>query len=240
MCRVLVLIGVPAVLARLGEQPTATEAATAPSNLTAWPKLLAPGGAARSPAFWKGSVTTSANALAGEVERLGFDYLATTTIYADTDRASCGSLDTAAVVRGTGYYAVASAQAMQNSFPNGGSCCWCGQAGSTQGTGTAPMGCMSCARGRFLPRRPYDAPLSPGHSLFAQEVNLVVVDICPHQGNEAWCPRTEGSTNVFGSQNHFDFANPPAGFDNYYFAFSPAPCSGEIERRVREMSQCGR
>jgi len=234
-----VLASLPHAVARLGDANT-TQALKPLPNLT-MSKSLAPGGAGRGREFWKGVQTLSASDVAGEAERMGFEYVATTTVYADTDRASCGSIDTAAAVSGTGYYAVASAQAMQNMFPGGG-CCWCGQAGSScgHGSGTAPMGCMACARGRFINRRPYEAPPSHGQGLFQEEVNLVVVDICPHTGNEAWCPEREGSENVFGSRNHFDFAHPPAGFDNHYLAFSPVPCPGEIQQRLMQMSQCGR
>lgn len=188
--------------------------------------------------FWRNVSLLAATSMGDEVSALGFEYLATTTVYANTCCASCGGVDTAALVAGTDYYAVASAQAMQSVFP-GGECCWCGQAGG--GSGAAPMGCKSCATGRFLRKRPYGAHVMQANdALFEREIKLVVADICPHQGNEAWCPGSPGSVNTFGSKNHFDFADPPAGFDNYYLAFSPAACSAEIQQRLGQMSQCGR
>eukprot|EP00429_Kryptoperidinium_foliaceum_P018227 CAMPEP_0176046074 /NCGR_PEP_ID=MMETSP0120_2-20121206/22876_1 /TAXON_ID=160619 /ORGANISM="Kryptoperidinium foliaceum, Strain CCMP 1326" /LENGTH=247 /DNA_ID=CAMNT_0017379485 /DNA_START=44 /DNA_END=787 /DNA_ORIENTATION=- len=207
-------------------------------------KMLAPGGEAREFGYWQGMedmVHANSESVSNEAARLGYEYLATTTVYADTDIASCGRLDTRAVVAGTGYYAVASAQAMQNHFPQG-ACCWCGSAGHFTGhsTGTAPMGCMSCAKGRFLKKRPYAAPMNADSHIFEKEFDIVVADICPHTGNEAWCPERAGTGNVFHSRNHFDWAHPPPGFDNYYFVFTPAPCSAEINRRIHGMSQCHR
>lgn len=89
-------------------------------------------------------------------------------------------------------------------------------------------------------RRPYEAPHGNAHSLFQKEFNVVVADICPHTGNEAWCLERVGRGNVFNSHNHFDWAHPPPGFDNYYFAFTPAPCSPQIYQRIHRMSRCRR
>mmetsp|Transcript_10333 Transcript_10333/g.29431 ORF Transcript_10333/g.29431 Transcript_10333/m.29431 type:complete len:266 (-) Transcript_10333:132-929(-) len=61
------------------------------------------------------------------VELFGHRYYASTTIYGDTPRSSCGELDTRELVNGTEYFAVASAQAMQDEFPlelHGGGCGW--------------------------------------------------------------------------------------------------------------------
>lgn len=84
-------------------------------------RMLARGGPGRHPFFWanvalSASIEANAASAAGIAQAMGYEYLATTTVYADTDIASCGRLDTK-VVRGTGYYAVASAEAMQNHFP---------------------------------------------------------------------------------------------------------------------------
>merc|ERR1712066_57274 len=102
----------------------------------------------------------------------GYQYLATTTRHADTCCASCGSVDTAKVVQGSEYFAVASAQAMQDLFQDS-SCCWCGEAGpgTGPGSGVAPMGCGACAKGRFLPKRPYDAPKWGSGALFQKEIH---------------------------------------------------------------------
>mmetsp|Transcript_20316 Transcript_20316/g.44329 ORF Transcript_20316/g.44329 Transcript_20316/m.44329 type:complete len:278 (+) Transcript_20316:253-1086(+) len=57
----------------------------------------------------------------------GFDYYSSTTIYGDTPMTACGSLNTVELVRGTDYFAVASAQAMQAVFPDdvwGAECRW--------------------------------------------------------------------------------------------------------------------
>mmetsp|Transcript_93803 Transcript_93803/g.235516 ORF Transcript_93803/g.235516 Transcript_93803/m.235516 type:complete len:269 (-) Transcript_93803:452-1258(-) len=201
-------------------------------------KALARGGPARSLDYWANASLVSTAAV-DYAAMHGHEYLATTTRYADTCCASCGKVDTAALVAGTSYYAVASAQAMQNLFAQG-SCCWCGAAGAGcgHGSGTAPMGCSACARARFLPKRPYESPVWGSGRLFEKDIDIVVADICPYVGNEAWCPHQEGSSNRFGSKNHFDFANPPPEFDNFYLAFTPAPCSAEMQQRLASMSQC--
>jgi len=205
------------------------------------PSLFARGGAARGLDYWANDSLVSTMASVDTSAMYGHEYLATTTQYADTCCASCGKMDTASLVAGTGYYAVASAQAMQSYF-HAGSCCWCGEAGAGcgHGSGTAPMGCSACAKGRFVPKRPYPQPVWGDHEIFHKEIDIVVADICPHLGNEAWCPRQEGTMNRFGSKNHFDFAHPPPGFDNFYLAFTPSPCSGEIQQRLGRMSQCSR
>jgi len=205
---------------------------------------FARGGRARSPEYWRNPTSLMA-AVRHNVttSTYGYEHLATTTRYLDTCCASCGKMDTAALVAGTNYFAVASAQAMQNMFGGrSGECCWCGQAGPGcgQGTGTVGMGCSACAKGRFIKKLPYDAPVGAGGGLFEKEFNIVVADICPHKGNEAWCPERAGEQNTFGSKNHFDWASPPPGFDNYYFAFTPMPCSPEISQRFHSRSKCSR
>merc|ERR1719336_801205 len=141
----------------------------------------------------------------------GYEYLATTTRYGNTCCSSCGTMDTAKLVAGTDYYSVASAESMQSLFSEYGSCCWCGKAGPScgHGSGTAPMGCFGCAKGRFLRRQPYPGRIRASDTIFAREIKMVVADICPHRGNDAWCPERPGKPNTFGAKNHFDFAAPP-------------------------------
>lgn len=55
----------------------------------------------------------------------GYQFYASTTVYGDTPKTSCGSIDTRDLVKETGYYAVASAQAMQSTFAQVyGGCTW--------------------------------------------------------------------------------------------------------------------
>eukprot|EP00439_Symbiodinium_sp_Y106_P024926 s2142_g3.t1 len=75
----------------------------------------------------------------------GFRFMATSTRYGTNPHTSCG-LDSAALVQGTDYLAVASAQAMQDG------CCWCNRNGG--GGATASMGCGSCGKGRFIRQLP--------------------------------------------------------------------------------------
>merc|ERR1712039_426687 len=168
----------------------------------------------------------------------GYAYMATTTRYGDADASACGAMSTAALVAGTGYYQVASAQSMQ-----GGDCCWCGKSSSLNGytSGTAPMGCLQCAKGRFINRKPnYGRRLMSNSGFASSEIHVVVGDLCPHVGNEHWCPAQPGQTNAVGSKNHFDFSHPPAGIDNNYFVFTPVECSPQLKQRMRAMSRCQR
>jgi len=198
------------------------------------------GSAGRGLAYWNNASLVQAQAAAVDLPPTeGYEYLATTTRYGNTCCASCGNLDTAKVVQGTEYFAVASAQAMQDEFAKG-SCCWCGEAGHGTGlaSGVAPMGCGTCAKGRFIQKKPYDSPMWGSGALFEKEIKIVVADICPHRDNEAWCPAHVGEVNQFGVKNHFDFAAPPAEFDNYFFAFTPEPCPAEVQQSLMSLSQC--
>lgn len=207
-----------------------------------------------------------------------YEFSATTTRYGHTV-SSCGSVNTAELVRGLNYTAVASAQAMQPDFPAGSSCtwecqdglghkadhcphkscggnadgrpiggcsckqvgsCWCGQANEPRaaGTGTAALGCFTCAKGRFIRKRPYTSDPEHDTSFASPELHLVVADICPYGSNAKWCPGTPGDVNVCGEKNHLDFTDVPPGIDNHFFIFSPAECSKEILERFEKLSRC--
>ncbi|CAE7538235.1 ACY3 [Symbiodinium sp. CCMP2456] len=220
--------------ARLGETSERLRNASRPS-----PEDLLPGGAARREEYWSNStlrfnVNPSLSKLHDVTRRLGYDHLATTTRYGDTCCASCGSIDTAKLVAGTGFYAVASAEAMQAHGIGDGHYC------TKDASGSSGMGCLSCARGKFLWYHPFDYPLwaQKGSSIFRKELNIVVADTCPHAGNEAWCPGRQGSTNKFGVRHHFDFASPPGKYDNYYFAWKKMECPDYIKRRYASLSRC--
>ena len=45
----------------------------------------------------------------------------------------------------------------------------------------------------------------------SEEIVIVVADLCPHHGNERWCPQWPGQTNHYGSHNHLDFSHPLLG-----------------------------
>ena len=78
---------------------------------------------------------------------------------------SCGSLNTAELVNGTGLYAVASAEAMQTGGIGDGH--YCTKSAQSQ-DGTFGMGCLSCAKGRFLPSHPMTYPMwaQPDNPIF--------------------------------------------------------------------------
>eukprot|EP00933_Yihiella_yeosuensis_P048367 TRINITY_DN444_c0_g1_i1.p1 TRINITY_DN444_c0_g1~~TRINITY_DN444_c0_g1_i1.p1 ORF type:complete len:258 (-),score=58.14 TRINITY_DN444_c0_g1_i1:260-1033(-) len=158
-------------------------------------------------------------------------FMATSTRYGTNAHTACG-LDSAALVAGTDYLPVASAQAMQNG------CCRCN--GNGGGNGAASMGCGACGRGRFIRKLPrgYQVWTPASASIFSKEYNIVVADICPKGDNSMWCPGRAGEKNTFGVQNHFDFAIVPPQFDNFYFEFTPGPCSPDIQRRLKRMSKC--
>lgn len=200
-----------------------------------------PGGAGRGLEYWMSS-TLSFNAMSSESlaslpGKMGYHHMATTTRYGDTCCASCGSINTAKLVQGTNFYAVAAAESMQGGGIGDGH--FCTHDGSGRG-GTVGMGCMSCGKGRFIASHPMSYPLwaQPGDEIFKKEIHFVVADTCPHRGNEAWCPSSAGGSNKFGAKNHFDFASPPHKFDNYYFAWSKMECPKEIKQRFAELSSC--
>ncbi|CAE7922175.1 ACY3, partial [Symbiodinium necroappetens] len=205
------------------------------------PEDLLPGGAARREEYWENAtlrwnVDPSMSELHNMRRRAGYEHLATTTRYGDTCCASCGSIDTAKLVRGTGFYAVASAESMQDHGIGDGH--YCTQDASPH-RGTQGMGCLSCAKGKFLPAHPFSYPLwaQPGAGIFEREIKIVVADTCPHHGNEAWCPARQGRGNEFGVKHHFDFANPPAKYDNYYFVWTKIECPGRLKRRYAQHSR---
>jgi len=160
-----------------------------------------------------------------------YKFVATTTRYGTNPETACG-LDSGALVRGTGYLAVASAEAMQKG------CCRCN--GNGGGGATASMGCGACGKGRFIRQLPRGFKIwtSESKAIFHKEYKFVVVDICPHSNNQMWCPKHSGQKNDFGVHNHFDFATVPADFDNYYFEFTPEPCDHEMQSRLARMSSC--
>jgi len=245
----LALSAVPLCLARLGSpnSTNSTETQFHPS-----PEDLLRGGKARRAEYWENftfaendtlrsgyyhnpSLSTLKNIMRG----MGYDHLATSTRYGDTCCASCGSVNTAELVKGTGFYAVASAESMQAYGIGDGH--YCTSSAPSKG-GTTGMGCLSCARGKFLKAHPFSYPLwaRPGDSIFSKELKIVVADTCPHTGNEGWCPGHRGNANKFGVKHHFDFTNPPAKYDNYYFVWSKMRCPESIKRRYRHLSKCDR
>jgi len=187
--------------------------------------------------------------------KYGYHHWATTTMYGDAPAAACGGVSTAELVRGTPYYNVASAQSMWRNCGGTGSC-WCGQSGG--GGGTLGMGCFTCARGRFLSSA-YGtrgwALLETGANqsefksnypwpFASEEITLIVGDLCPHAGNERWCPTKPGERNVYGSYHHLDFSHYPQSIDtsrsvpNLNFVFNIIQCPEEMGQRRKRMSKC--
>ncbi|CAE7529148.1 egl5, partial [Symbiodinium pilosum] len=166
----------------------------------------------------------------------GYATFATTTRYGDAKAAACGGMHTGQLTAGLPYYSVASAQSMWQG------CCWCSGPGG--GRGTAGLGCFSCAKGRFL----HSAYGLKGHNLKAlhktgfasEEIVIVVADLCPHHGNERWCPQWPGQRNQYGAHNHLDFSHPPPGIDNHNFVFTPISCPHDLRQRYESLSRCVR
>ncbi|CAJ1452720.1 unnamed protein product, partial [Effrenium voratum] len=161
----------------------------------------------------------------------GYHHWSTTTMYGDAPRAACGGIDTGRLVSGTPYHNVASAQSMWLNCGGTGSC-WCGKSGG--GDGTTGLGCISCAKGRFL-RSAYgkrgkalyalqeeaetelEADKADETDVFASEELIVVVgDLCPSAGNEDWCPPRRGQRNAYGSFNHLDFSHYPKSIPHHH------------------------
>ena len=161
----------------------------------------------------------------------GYRYMSTTTRYGTNPFTACG-LDSGALVKGTDYLAVASAQSMQDG------CCRCNRDGG--GGATASLGCGACGKGRFVRQLPrgFHIWTPKDKEIFKKEYKFVVVDICPHTDNNMWCPKKPGQTNTFGVYNHLDFATVPPDFDNFYFQFTPEPCDKEMKSRLARMSNC--
>lgn len=161
----------------------------------------------------------------------GYRFMSTTTRYGTNPFTACG-LDSWALVKGTDYLAVASAQSMQDG------CCRCNRGGG--GGKTASLGCGSCGKGRFVRQLPRGFHIWTPESkeIFHKEYKFVVVDICPHTDNGMWCPKRPGQTNTFGVYNHLDFATVPPNFDNFYFQFDTEPCDKEMQSRLARMSNC--
>jgi len=125
--------------------------------------------------------------------------------------------------------------------------CWCGQSSPeiVASTGTASMGCFSCARARFLRERPYNSDSAnpvEDSEFVGEEVKIVVADSCPYAPNSQWCPARPGDVNSCGMKNHFDFTAYPAGLsiDNNFVVFTPEPCSAELQQRINATSKCSR
>lgn len=161
----------------------------------------------------------------------GYSHFATTTRYGDSTKAACGGLHTGELVSGTRYYNVASAQSMWANCESHGNC-WCGASGG--GSGTVGMGCLTCAKGRFLTT----TNGAGGGGFASEEVIVVVGDLCPYDGNEKWCPEKAGQRNTYGSFNHLDFSHPPSGINNNNFVFTPISCPGDLQAKYQQISSC--
>jgi len=169
--------------------------------------------------------------ITSEMPHFGYQHFATTTTYGDSSKTACGGLDTAKLVAGTPYHNVASAQSMWLDCKDNGNC-WCSKDGG--GKGTVGMGCLSCAKGRFV-KSSYG---KLNHAIFSlsetnaskddigdeteasspfvtPEIVIVVGDLCPTLGNDDWCPRHPGEKNAYGSMHHFDFSHPPKSIWGY-------------------------
>jgi len=175
--------------------------------------------------------------VATEARYGGYNHLATTTVYGDSQYGACGAIQTADLVAGTSYLNVASAQSMWRNCKSHGNC-MCGASGG--GGGTQGMGCFTCGKGRFL-HSAYGTRNGPtGLSFASDEVIFVVGDLCPHAGNEDWCPEKAGQKNDYGVFNHLDFSHPPAGIMNNNFVFSQIECPADLRHRFQQMAPgCG-
>mmetsp|Transcript_19229 Transcript_19229/g.33900 ORF Transcript_19229/g.33900 Transcript_19229/m.33900 type:complete len:257 (+) Transcript_19229:51-821(+) len=167
----------------------------------------------------------------------GYDNMATTTVYGDSQYGACGSIKTADLVAGTNYHNVASAQSMWRNCKSHGNC-MCGASGG--GGGTKGMGCFTCGKGRFLHSAYGTLHGAAGSSFASDEVIFVVGDLCPHAGNEDWCPEMAGQKNDYGVFNHLDFSHPPPGIRNNNFVFSQIECPADLRHRFQHMAPgCG-
>lgn len=120
--------------------------------------------------------------------------------------------------------------------------CMCGRAGedAAVASGTARMGCFTCARGHFLRRTPYALDDDSASELTGEEIKVVVADVCPYGPNNKWCPARPGEVNAVDLKNHLDFATRPDidGFNNNFFVFTPEPCPEMLVERMMGKTSC--
>ena len=112
---------------------------------------------------------------------------------------------------GNGLYTAAASQAIFDSA--GASWCGagCGICFKLTSTGKSP--CVNCGDGGV-----------PGKS-----ITVMITNLCPHNGNEKWCP-PPGGKNQYGSSYHFDlYANTPILGDNNVVEFEPVACPGMMK-----------
>ena len=107
---------------------------------------------------------------------------------------------------GNGLYTAAGSQAIFDA--SGASWCGaaCGICFDLISTGKSP--CTGCGTGGDAGKR----------------ITVMVTNLCPHNGNEQWCP-TVGGKNEYGYSYHFDLeATAPILGDNSVVDFEPVAC----------------
>jgi len=122
-------------------------------------------------------------------------YYATTTHFNGVT-GSCGCHLNALAHHKT-WAVVATAESMQYPFQcNGGHSVSCGLAtAQSHRKSGLPGGCGAC----------FELETEGSHS---KKFYAAVGDICPHRGNEEWCPAKVGQENRHGHQYHFDIYQP--------------------------------
>ena len=111
---------------------------------------------------------------------------------------------------GSGLYTAAASQAIFDS--SGGSWCGpaCGICFNLTSTGKPP--CSTCG--------------SPGP--VGKRITVLITNLCPHKGNEQWCP-TVGGVNQYNRSYHFDlYTQAPLLGNNNVVKFEPVRCPGKV------------
>lgn len=126
-----------------------------------------------------------------------------------------------------GWASVAVAESMQKPYqckacPD----CQCATGQEQVAAGGPSGGCGQCYEVRTTGKNPYgsDVPIMTFHA--------AVVDSCPHDANQEWCPENVGDKNRHGFEFHIDVFQPDHDKlnigDNPFVQLRPVDCPAEI------------
>jgi len=148
---------------------------------------------------------------------------ATTTHYFDGQVGACGCGTTSGQMFSwqegisSGVYTAAASQAI---FSSSGAT-WCGSGCGLcfQLTSTGNSPCSTCGTGGGA----------------GQSIIVMVTNLCPHNGNEQWCPAV-GGVNQYGYSAHFDImSNGNFIWDNSVVNYTQVSCPGAASS---DFAQC--
>lgn len=161
-------------------------------------------------------------------------FSATTTNFGG-GQGSCGGCALSMFGNTPGWATVAVAESMQIPYackdcPD----CHCATGDAQRAAGGPPGGCGECYEVRTTGTNPYGAQLP------VVSFNATVVDSCPFDANQEWCPRAVGDTNRHGYEFHIDvFSSDHSKLgigDNPFVQFRPIECPETVLQTMQQ--QC--